>query len=89
MIASRIAAYEKGAITGNHLVVQCLHLLDPADPSVVLERLPPEIIQKVLAFVREYRPNGMVTNYGVLPTVDQVEAAKKWIEAHSQMGTPA
>ena len=31
MIASLIAAYEKGAITGNHLVVQCLHLRRPID----------------------------------------------------------
>jgi hypothetical protein len=72
--------YHKGAITADHLVVQCLRMIDPANPALVLDALPHEILMRVLDFARQYRPNGMVTNYGVLPAVDQVEAAKKWIE---------
>jgi hypothetical protein len=82
MITSLVAMYQKGAITADHLVIQCLHLIDPADPAPVLGVLPHEIITRMREFIHDYRTGGMVTNYGVLPAVDQVEAAKKWIEAN-------
>ena len=75
-----IALYQKGAMTADHLVVQCLHRIDPANPTLVLDALPPEILARILEFAHRYRPGGMLTNYGVLPTGDQVEAAKRWIE---------
>jgi hypothetical protein len=72
--------YEKGAITADHLVVQCLHMVDPLDPALVLSALPHELLMRILDFALQYRPDGMVTNYGILPAFDQVEAAKNWIE---------
>lgn len=38
----------------------------------------------MIEFARQYRPDGMVTTYGVVPAVDQVEAAKRWIEDSRQ-----
>jgi hypothetical protein len=72
--------YQKGAITADHLVVECFRRIDPMDPALVLGALPGEILTRMLDFASRYRPAGMVTNYGVLPTVAQVEAAKAWIE---------
>jgi hypothetical protein len=77
---SLVNMYQKGVITADHLVVQSLHLIDPANPAVVLSSLPHDILVRALEFAREYRPNAMVTNYGTIPDPDQVEAAKKWIE---------
>ena len=34
----------------------------------------------MLDFAGRYRSNGMVTNYGVLPAIDQIRAATRWIE---------
>jgi len=77
---SLVTMYQKCAITADHIIVKCLHMIDPANPASVLEALPDEILMQMLDLARCYRPNGMVTNYGVLPTVDQVEAARRWIE---------
>lgn len=74
-----LMSYNKGAITADHFAVECLHRIDPAEPSRVLHDLPDEVVARVLDFARRYRPGGMVTNYGVLPTSDQVEAAERWI----------
>ncbi|MFO0925421.1 MAG: hypothetical protein U0736_00050 [Gemmataceae bacterium] len=73
--------YERGDITADHLAVQCLHLLDPENPAAVLAALPGQVLDRVLAYSRSYRPDGMRSNYGVTPAVDQVLAAKGWIEA--------
>ncbi len=80
MTASLLAMYRKGAITADHLVVECLNMIDPADPASVLHDLPDEILARMIEFAREYRRVGMVTNYGIPPAADQVEAAKRWIE---------
>ncbi len=89
MTASLVAAYRKGAITADHLVVQCLHMVDPEAPGLVLDPLPDELIVRTLEFARRYRPGRMVTNYGALPTADQVEAARRWIEEHHQRSDSA
>jgi hypothetical protein len=83
VIAKLVALYEQGEITASHLVVEALRLLDPANPVVVLEALPEDVLPRVLEYAREYRPGKMRTNYGLQPTVDQVEAARKWIEDHA------
>jgi hypothetical protein len=80
-IDSLVESYQKGAITADHLVANCLHQIDPANPGLVLDALPGEILTRMLEFAQRYRPGGMVTNYGSLPAVDQVEAAKRWIES--------
>lgn len=81
MIASLVAMYENGAITADHLVAQCLNMVDPAAPELVLGRLPESILDRMLDYTRSYVPNRMVSNYGALPAVDQVEAARRWIES--------
>lgn len=59
-----LAIYQKGAITADHLAVECLNIVDPADPASVLGALPDEFPVRMVEFARRYRPDGMVTNYG-------------------------
>jgi hypothetical protein len=81
MMAKLVAMYQKGALTADHLVVESLHLLDPQCPEMVLGALPPELLERMLKYINEYRPRRMRSNYGLQPAVGQVEAAKHWIEA--------
>jgi hypothetical protein len=81
MMNSLVTMYRKGMITADHLVVECLNMIDPEDPALVLGALPDEILARMLDLVRSYRPDGMVTNYGILPAIDQIEAARRWIES--------
>jgi hypothetical protein len=71
--------YEKGAITADHLVAQCIHMIDPNNPGLVLQELPSSLLDRVLEYARRYQPDRMISNYGILPAADQVEAAKDWI----------
>ena len=80
MIRSLVEKYQKGAITDGHLAVECLHMLDPEDPGLVLGSLPDDILRRILRFASEYLHGPMKTNYGVLPARDQVLAARRWIE---------
>src|SRR4051794_39408773 len=80
MITSLISMYEKGAITSDHLVAQCIEMLDPDDPGLVLSELPDSMLDRILAYARRYQPGRMVSNYENLPTADQVGAARNWIE---------
>src|SRR5947208_1632341 len=79
MMKKLVDLYNSGAITADHLAVECLHMLDPANPDLVLGALPESIPTKILAYAQEYQTGRMRSNYGTLPTVDQVEAAKCWI----------
>ena len=80
MIRSTLQKYQMGMITDEHLVVESLQMLDPANPGLVLGSLPDNILTHVLRFAKEYQPGRMATNYGVLPAQDQVLAAQQWIE---------
>ncbi len=84
MTEQLLKRYENGAITADHLVVDVLNTLDPDNPGKALGVLPQELLQRVLAFVHAYRPGKMKANYGRIPTVEQVEAARKWIEDRSK-----
>ena len=44
MITSLVSRYEKGAITSDHLVAQCVHMIDPDDPGLVLSDLPNSVL---------------------------------------------
>src|SRR5271157_2977502 len=80
MITSFVSMYEKGAITSDHLVAQCIQLIDPDDPGLVLSDLPNSILDRMLAYTRRYQPDRMMSTYRIPPAADQVEAAKIWIE---------
>ena len=80
MISKLIAMYEKGAITAHHLVVEVLNRLDPASLSLVLDQLPHDILERMLKYAIDFRPGMMRSNYPIQPAIDQVEAAKQWIE---------
>jgi hypothetical protein len=84
MIEELVETYKKGAITADHLVVESLHLLDPQHPELILGALPSVILERMLKYVREYRPGSMRANYGLQPALDQVEAAKTWIESKAE-----
>jgi hypothetical protein len=84
MIQKLVQMYSKGAITADHLVVECLHMLDPRHPEQVLAALPSAVLERMLTYAREYQPGAMRTNYGSQPAADQVEAAKNWIESRAQ-----
>jgi hypothetical protein len=81
MIEKLVDMYNAGAITAHHLMVQSLHMLDPKCPDTVLGALPPEILERMLEYAHEYQPRLMRSNYELQPAADQVEAAKRWIEA--------
>ncbi len=80
MTQALVAMYRKGALTAHHLAVQCLQMIDPDNPTLILDVLPREIHAEMLEFARHYRPDDMVTNDGLIPTENQVEAARTWIE---------
>jgi hypothetical protein len=84
VIQKLVDMYEKGAITADHLVIECLHRVDPEHPEVVLDALPPLILERMLHYAHEYKPQTMRTNYGLQPAGDQVEAAKRWIECRAK-----
>lgn len=77
-----LAMYEKGVITAGHLVVECLLKVDLQDPALVLNRLPLKILIRMIEYANEFQQGPMKSNYGQLPTADQVTAAKKWIEVN-------
>ena len=79
MISDLVEMYNTGAITAHHLAVQCLNMLDPAEPDLVLAHLPDNILNAIQDFADRYDPNRMATNYGVIPAQDQVMAATQWI----------
>jgi hypothetical protein len=81
MIRELVKRYETGAMTAHHLAVQCLHMVDPEEPDLVLAQLPDDILAAIDKFAVEYDPRGMNTNFGVIPAQDQVTAAMKWIDA--------
>lgn len=80
MMQKHIEMYEKGAITADHLAVQCLHMLDPRRPELVLGEVPDDILRAILKYAQDYEPGRMRTNYGSQPAMEQVAAAKRWIE---------
>jgi len=80
MITELVAMYQKGAITADHLTAECLHMVDPENPALVLDSLPDEILTRMLEYAQRFREGPMVSNYGIIPAMDQIEAAKAWIE---------
>jgi hypothetical protein len=85
MIDLLIEKYRRGEITAGHAAVQLVHKIEACHPERVLQGVPLEILIRIRGFVKSYRPGGMVTNFGILPAVDQVEAAGRWIDANLEV----
>ncbi len=80
MVDELIEMYQNGAITGYQVTIDCLHMLDPDQPDLVLIRLPEEILEEMLDYAHRYVPSCMRSNKGLPPAVDQVKSAQRWIE---------
>lgn len=63
-------------------------MIDPENPGLVLAGLPSEILKRMMDYIAEYQPGHMLSNYPdrPQPAIDQVKAAKEWIEAQRIRG---
>jgi hypothetical protein len=57
MIKRLIEMYENGSITGYQVMMDCLQMLDPKNPGLVLFDLPEEILDEMLKYAARYDPN--------------------------------
>jgi hypothetical protein len=80
MTTGLVAMYQKGAITADHLVAECLRRVDPENPALVLDSLPNEILLRMLEYAHQFRQGQMVSTYRFLPAIDQINAATVWID---------
>lgn len=87
MVDELLDMYRGGAITGYQVVVDCLQMLDPKNPEPVLGHLPAEVLEDMWNYTCRYDPARMRSSDGVLPGIDQVKAAQKWIEDRSRQST--
>ena len=83
MIQRLIEMYESGSITGYQLMMDCLEMLDPSKPELVLAELPGEILDEILDYAHRYNPRLPRSETLLPPAHDQVRAAERWICAHS------
>jgi hypothetical protein len=83
MIRRLIEMYESGSITGYQVMMDCLQMLDPGNPDLVLSELPEEILDEMLAYARRYDPRRPHSTTFIPPTEDQVRTAERWICAHN------
>jgi hypothetical protein len=49
MVSSLVSMYEEGAITADHLAAECIQMVDPDDPGLVLGDLPDPVLDRILA----------------------------------------
>src|SRR5580698_5137800 len=79
MTENLVRMYQEGAITGYQLMVDCLQIIDPQSPGLVLAGLPDEIHVKILEYAARYDPHRIDPKNRILPTTDQVDSAARWI----------
>jgi hypothetical protein len=84
MVDQLLEMYREGAITGYQVVIDCLHMLDPNHPELVLAHLPDEILDEMMAYTRRYDPARMRSMTGAPPVADQVNAAQAWIDENAR-----
>ncbi len=63
-------------------MIDCLQMLDPDNPDLVLSDLPEEILDEMLEYARRYDPRRPHSAALVPPAEDQVRSAERWICAH-------
>ena len=64
MINDLVEMYESGKITAHHLAIECLQMIDPENPELVLHPLPTDVLDSMRQYIREYQPGRMKTNTG-------------------------
>ncbi len=79
MIKKLIEMYESGSITGYQVMTDCLQMLDPDNPDLVLADLPEEILDEMLKYARRYDPRRPRSESLIPPAEDQVRTAERWI----------
>lgn len=79
MIEPWVAMYENGLITGYQLMMDSLLRLDPTHPGLVLDGLPAEVLDEMLAYARRYDTSRPYSATLIPPAEDQVRAAEQWI----------
>jgi hypothetical protein len=72
--------YQLGMITDNELIVGCLNTVDPEHPEQALSSLPENILLRVFRFTKECGGRRLISNFGEIPSQDQILAAQHWIE---------
>jgi hypothetical protein len=79
MIKRLIEMYESGSITGYQVMMDCLQMLDPENPGLVLSDVPEEILDEMLKYARRYDPSRPRSASLIPPAEDQVRTAERWI----------
>jgi hypothetical protein len=87
VIKRLVEMYERGSVTGYQVMIDCLHMLDPKDPDLVLSGLPDEVLDEMLAYARRYDPRRPHSPTLIPPAEDQVRAAECWIRARRAAGS--
>jgi hypothetical protein len=77
-----IEMHESGSITSYQVMMDCLQMLDPDNPDLVLSELPEEILDEMLEYARRYDPRRPRSASLTPPAEDQVRTAERWICAH-------
>jgi hypothetical protein len=68
--------YEERRITATGFIIDFLNAADPDDLREALDVLPPDLLEKLREFVRDYRP-GMRVFRGDPPSPDAVVMARE------------
>lgn len=74
--------YDNGSITGYQVMIDCLKMLDPASPNLILAELPEEVLDEMLEYARRYDPRRPHSASFPPPAEDQVRTAERWICAY-------
>jgi hypothetical protein len=89
MINRLIEMYESGSITGYQVMMDCIQMLDPNNPDLILSELPEEILVEMLNYARRYDHRRPHSASLIPPAEDQVRAAERWICARrTRMSKP-
>ena len=78
--AELVAKYAKGMITADHLAIDCVTMIDPESPGLVLNNVPEPILSRIIGFAEKSRSGPMLSNYGTVPTFGQFAAVRRWVE---------
>lgn len=75
-----IAAYLEGEISDHEFATDCLHMIDPKEPELVLAPIPDNIYVTIVDYACDYDPTKAKPKNRIVPTYDQVDAAARWVK---------